>query len=170
MFNFFITTPNPTGIVGPFFTYAHAYCTYDVFTANNISLLNNGYIGTANQSVNVKFTPTYVLQIQKSSDSSVIFTSPVFAGAAAVTIAGSIDLLNNGYKGIANQTINITGGNGTNVVFATVNLEKNTQYKFRILVKASSWTYTNVSTANVAPVTFSVRAVQKAIYVQSLLR
>jgi hypothetical protein len=168
VFNFVFNTANPTTSETSFFTYFHAFCTYDVYSSSDVYISNLGIIsGTSKLSVSAQFVPTYRVQIVKTSDSSVVYTSPSYSGAAAVNLKSvyisNLGIIDTG----ANLSINIVGGNGQNILFGTVNLLKNTQYKLQVIVNAGSWSYTNTTGT---AFTLQVRAVNKTAYIQTILR
>ena len=173
-----VTTPNPTGLAGPFPTYIHASLVCNARINGNITLGNGATLaGSGSQTVtvasniNIVGTPQWQLRVIRASDNAVIAQTDVVLNGAGVQM-GNITLDNDPilsgsgtHTASATQNIVVTSGAGLNLQFLAPLLAKNTQYKIQILVSGSL-----IVTQNTQSTPTSLTADQRAIYYQCLLR
>lgn len=169
-----ITTPNPTGLTGPFPTYIHAALATNTRVNGNISIvglgngINDGTISISS-SLSIIGAPTWQLRIIRSSDNAVIAQSDIVANGAGTktgntTVTGIGNGINDGTVNITN-IVSVNSGGGLNLLFLSPSLMPNTAYKIQILVSGTLQVGANSASTPVA-----VTADQRAIYYQILLR
>lgn len=145
-----VTTPNPSGLPGPFPTYIHA----SLVTSTS---LNSGVNSIGNE-IRIVGSPDWEVRVLNPANQVVASTGSISNGSGVRSGAVS---------GIDN-IITLTGGSGTNLVFLAPNLVKNTTY--RIQIRASGQLeVSQTGTIAIAP-SVSLVAQSRAIYYQCLLR
>lgn len=169
-----ITTPNPTGLTGPFSSYIHAALSTNTRVNGNISIIglgngiNDGTIAISS-SLSIVGSPTWQLRIIRSSDSAVIAQTDIVANGTGTktgntTVTGLGNGINNGTVNISN-IISVNSGSGLNLLFLSPSLAANTAYKIQIVVSGQLQVGANTQSTPVA-----ITADQRAIYYQILLR
>lgn len=182
-----VTTPNPTGLTGPFPTYIHASLVTNTRVNGAINLENWGSVGssgigtTGNNSLTLSSnltiigTPQWQLRVVKTSTNAVVAQTDIVLNGSGVR-TGAISLENWGDVGGSGidtvgdntltviQNINIATS-GLNLLFLSPNLEANTAYKIQLVVSGSFLVKANTTSAPL-----SLTADQRAIYYQCLLR
>lgn len=161
-----ITTPNPSGLLGPFPTYIHAQLVTNTKVNGLINYGAYGGIGvTTSNSLNIQGSPSWQIRVIRVSDSVIVASSDTLNNNGGIKV-GNIDTA--AYGGVnltITNNINIVAAGGTNLVFLAPNLAANTAYKIQIV--ASGQLLINNNTGGN---TISITADQRAIYYQCLLR